>query len=303
MIATTPTILIVDDEKQNLKILSDLLRQEAKIVLAKDGKQALQKVRLLNPDLILLDVVMPGMDGFAVIRELKQQYETSSIPVMFISGLNDVESESKGLELGACDYVYKPFHSDIVRARVRLHLKLVQQRNILEKLANIDPLTSIANRRLFFDRLDQDWSYCQQYGLPLSLVMVDIDYFKLYNDTFGHAAGDAVLEKVARALSTCLDNNVELLARYGGEEFVILLPGKSSREALATVQSCWRAVEDLKIPHKRKDGLHYITVSMGGVVCSPKAYSGSMKALEEADSLLYQAKLEGRNRVKWESIQ
>lgn len=302
MIATIPTILIVDDEKQNLKILSDLLRQEARIVLAKDGKQALQKARSLNPDLILLDVVMPDMDGFSVMRELKQEYETSSTPVMFISGLNDVENESKGLELGACDYIYKPFHGDVVKARVRLHLKLVQQRNMLEQLANIDPLTSIANRRLFFDRLEQDWQHCQQYGLPLSLVMVDIDFFKQYNDTFGHAAGDTVLEKVASALGACLDSSVELLARYGGEEFVILLPGKSSRDAWATVQSCWRAVQDLQIPHQREDGLSHITVSMGGIACVPKTHPGSMKALEEADHLLYQAKLEGRNRVKWETI-
>lgn len=299
---TIPTILIVDDEKQNLKILSDLLRPDAKVVLAKDSKQALHKARSLNPDLILLDVMMPEVDGFAVMKELKHDSETSAIPVIFITGLNNVESESKGLELGACDYIYKPFHTDIVKARVHLHLKLVQQRKMLEQLANIDPLTSIANRRLFFERLEQDWQHCREYGLPLSLVMVDIDYFKQYNDTFGHAAGDRVLEDVASALGHELDGGVDLLARYGGEEFVMLLPGKNCRDANLAAKASWQLVQALQIHHQRRDKFPFVTVSMGGITCTPKSFSSPIKALEEADQLLYQAKLDGRNRINWNEI-
>jgi len=299
-----PVVLIVDDEKSNLMILSDLLRDKVKIVLAKSGQQAIDKASEIRPDLILLDVVMPDMDGFDTIIELKKINSIRSVPVIFISALNDVESESKGLELGACDYIHKPFHADIVQARIKIHLKLVEQRRLLERLANIDPLTSIGNRRKFNERLKEAWQQSKQNQHFLSLVMIDIDFFKQYNDSFGHASGDIVLENVAKALENQINTDVDLVARYGGEEFVLILPNKTKIKAMEIVQSCRQAIKDLEIPHPRQDQINYITVSMGGVICipsnDPKASADAV--LRFADQLLYQAKQEGRNKVVWGEI-
>ena len=297
-----PVILIVDDEKSNLKILYDLLRNEVKVILAKEGKQALHKARTQKPDLILLDVIMPQMDGFEVIRALKQDSETSSIPVIFISSLNDVSNEGTGFELGACDYIHKPFHRDIVRARVRLHLKLQQQRLLLEQWANIDPLTSIANRRKFDERLQTDWQHCLEQNLPLSLVMIDIDYFKQYNDSFGHAAGDTVLEQVATTLANNLDPETDLVARYGGEEFVLILPGQSAAEARQKAEVCWQAIKALRIPHQREDDIKWVTVSMGGIAGHPHCDRTPFDALDAADNMLYEAKNKGRNVIVWGNL-
>jgi PleD family two-component response regulator len=143
------TILVIDDEKANLKILSELFKAKVNIILAKNGTQGIEKIIKFKPDLILLDIIMPGMSGFEVIKQLKKNKETSAIPVIFITGLTDVVDESKGLALGACDYIQKPFHIDIVFSRVNLHLKLAAQRIQLEQLANVDSLTCVSNRRKF----------------------------------------------------------------------------------------------------------------------------------------------------------
>ena len=152
-----PNVLIVDDEKTNLKILSDILKSEANVLIAKNGEQAISKAEQLVPTLILLDVVMPQMDGFDVIAALKSNERTHGIPVIFITGLSDVDNEERGFALGACDYIQKPFHATIVKARVKLHLQLARQRHLLEELANIDPLTSLANRRKFDQVLEHEW--------------------------------------------------------------------------------------------------------------------------------------------------
>ncbi|ADZ93369.1 diguanylate cyclase domain-containing protein [Marinomonas mediterranea] len=298
-----PTVLIVDDEKNNLRILSDLLRDEVHVILAKDGQQAIAKARQMKPDIILLDVIMPGMDGFSVISELKRLPETSSIPVIFVSALSDADSEANGLKLGACDYIHKPFHADIVKARVQLHLKLLQQRYLLERLSNIDPLTSIANRRKFDGHLKETWLQSQEKRASFALVMIDIDYFKQYNDTFGHAAGDIVLEKVASAISSNIDSENDLIARYGGEEFVLILSEKDEDQVQKLTEACWVAIKDLKIPHSREDDIEYVTVSMGGVYCLPEFTLEPTKALDKADQLLYKAKQQGRNRVLWSRME
>ena len=171
-------VLIIDDEKPNLMILSEILRDEVEVILAKDGIQGVDKAVRYQPDLILLDVMMPGMDGFKVIEQLRRDARTSAIPVIFISALADAGHEEQGLMLGACDYVHKPFHSAIILARVRLHLQLTKQRALLEQLAHIDPLTEIANRRRYEEVLLTEWNAASRSHTRLSLVMVDIDNFK-----------------------------------------------------------------------------------------------------------------------------
>ncbi len=295
-----PKILLVDDEKANLKVLSDLLKEDAQTYVAKSGFQALEKANKLLPDLILLDVVMPDMDGFEVIKSLKSNSATQMIPVIFVTGLTDLVFEEKGLGLGACDYILKPYHSVIVKARVKLHLQLVRQRKLLEKLALIDPLTTIANRRKYEEVFDLEWRSAVRAGGQLSIAMLDVDNFKQFNDRFGHAAGDEVLERVAKNLSQQLHRAKDFVARYGGEEFVILLPDTDAAGAEIIMNRCRVAIESLQIPHS--ESLHrFVTVSIGGVTVSPGVGTEKTDILLLADKLLYSAKQGGRNCVVWKT--
>jgi diguanylate cyclase (GGDEF) domain len=293
------TILLVDDEKSNLKILSEALKYDVDIILAKNGMQGIKKAIKFQPDLILLDIVMPLMSGFDVITQLKNNEQTSAIPVIFVTGLADVEDEGKGLAMGACDYIQKPFHIDIVRARVRLHLKLAQQCVLLEQLANIDPLTCIANRRKFHEVLELEWRTAVREKTSLSEIMIDIDFFKQYNDHYGHAAGDQALKKLARVISESFKRPKGFVARYGGEEFVVLLPNSSVQESVTIMQSCRKAVEGLKIEHEKSLVSQYLSISIGGVTCIPTQESCPNATLKLADDMLYQAKKDGRNCLVW----
>lgn len=290
-------VLIVDDQKANLKILSDMLRPEVDIVLAQDGEQGFRKACELRPDLILLDVLMPGIDGFEVIRRLKHEAVTSTIPVIFITALNDVSHEEQGLLLGACDYINKPFHSVIVKARIQLHLQLARQRLLLEQLAHLDPLTAIANRRKFEQVLLQEWRGAMRSLRPISLVMLDIDNFKLYNDQFGHAAGDRALQQVASTLSQQLKRPFDFIARYGGEEFVLVLPDTPAPAGQQLVEQCLQAVLALQIPHLPAGEV--LSLSAGGITFLPGQQDLAEQALAAADQMLYQAKHQGKNRVLW----
>lgn len=211
------TLLIADDEKHNRVLLTELLQDEYQIVLAKNGAQALKMARERNPDLILLDVLMPGMDGLEVMRELKSADSTRQIPVIIVSALDSVADEERGLQLGAVDYITKPFHPPIVRVRVHNHLQSVHQRRLLEQLAMIDSLTEIPNRRRFTEVYEREWRRCARSTSPLSMIVVDVDHFKIFNDTYGHAAGDVVLKRVATAIRSALKRPADFVARYGGD--------------------------------------------------------------------------------------
>lgn len=297
-----PTILLVDDEKANLKILSELLKSDAQIIVAKSGDQAITKAVEMCPDIILLDVIMPDMDGFDVIKVLKSNAATHSIPVIFITGLADANFEEKGLQLGACDYIQKPFHTAIVKARVKLHLQLLKQRQLLEQLALIDPLTTIANRRKYEEVFETEWRNALRQEKTLSLAILDVDFFKQYNDTLGHAAGDHALEKVAINLAHQLQRPKDFVARYGGEEFIILLPDTDSVGAEETVNKCRMAIESLKIPHPTSKTNDVLTISSGGITCKPKTIEGKNEVLNVADNMLYEAKRIGRNKVCWKEL-
>lgn len=293
-------VLIIDDEKANLKILSGILNQEVEVILAKDGKTGLLKAKENKPDLILLDIVMPKLSGFEVIEKLKNNPQTSNIPVIFVTGQLGVKQEEQGLELGACDYIQKPFHVEILKARVRLHLRMSKQRDLLEKLANIDPLTSIANRRLYDQTFNLQWNKAIENQSTFSLVVIDIDDFKKYNDFYGHAAGDRALEKVATSISDNLACSECFLARYGGEEFVALLPNLSSDEAVKLMQSCLKRVEELKITHDPSTKHEFLTISIGGVSYLPIVESCQDTLLKIADDMLYEAKYNGKNQLIWQ---
>jgi len=293
------TLLIVDDEKQNRTLLTELLQDDYQIILAKNGIQALERAQSHLPDLILLDVLMPEMDGLAVIRALKAADATRHIPVIFVSALDTPDDEERGLDLGAVDYVAKPFHPPIVRARVRNHLQAVHQRRLLEQLALIDSLTEIPNRRRFTEVYEREWRRCMRSQKPLSLIMLDVDLFKCYNDTYGHAQGDAVLKRVAGAIQSALKRSGDFVARFGGEEFVVVLPDIDEANGWQMAEKIRQDVENEHIPYPESDAGPWLTVSLGGATQVPSAVDVDAGLFEEADRCLYEAKHNGRNQAAW----
>ncbi|NDV23085.1 diguanylate cyclase [Desulfovibrio sp. JC022] len=296
-------ILIVDDERLNLNVLSDLLRQDYKVVLAKNGNQALDRINSDNqPDLVLLDVIMPELDGYEVLRKIKSSDETKGIPVIFITALDSEHDEARGLEMGAVDYIRKPFHPPIVKARVKNHLTIARQRKLLEGLANLDGLTEMPNRRSFELALEREWRRCSRSGDKMSLAMLDVDCFKQYNDNYGHTAGDEVLKKVADLLQAEVQRPADVAARYGGEEFVLLLPETDSGGGRYIAEKIRVLISELGIKHEHSSVSNVLTVSLGGVTVVPSSFSKAQDLTVGADSMLYEAKRRGRNMVLWTDL-
>ncbi len=309
-------LLIVDDEKINLKVLADLLKDEYALVLARNGKQALNYALAdPSPDLILLDVIMPEMGGYDVIKHLKENDKTKDIPVIFITALNSVEDEEHGLKLGAIDYITKPFSPPIVKMRIHNYIRFVHQHKLLDKLAYLDALTEIPNRRRFDEVLQNEFSRAKRNATPLSLGMVDVDFFKQYNDHYGHAMGDRALYRIASALVSILKRPADMVARYGGEEFALILPETDRLASRQVGEMARKAVLNEKIPHIASSVSPHISVSIGmATVEFPLHNSLNMPAkiaeisasqteinpeglLEMADQNLYRAKQNGRNQI------
>ncbi|MEW6164399.1 MAG: diguanylate cyclase [Pseudomonadota bacterium] len=293
-----PTILIVDDTPANIQVLAEALRADYRIKVAASGKAVFEVIAKQGaPDLILLDVMMGGMDGYSVCRILKDNPETQHIPVIFVTARAENEDEELGLRLGAMDYIAKPFHLPIVLARVRNHINLKLKTDLLESHALLDGLTNIPNRRRFDQTLESEWRRAQRGGMPMSLLMFDIDHFKLYNDNRGHRDGDACLALVAATLADSVVRPADLVARYGGEEFVALLPETDEEGAMAIAERCRANVEAQKLPHGHSATSAWVTVSVGVACCVPDARGAAESLLEKADAQLYRAKAGGRNRV------
>lgn len=296
---TQTEILIVDDSPMNIKLLGSALNETYKVKFSTSGEKALEIANSDNPpDLILLDILMPGMDGYEVCKKLKENEKTKKIPIIFITAKSEVDDETKGLELGAVDYIIKPFSLPIVKARVNTHVNLKKKSDALEKLNSLDGLTNIANRRRFDEFLLQEWNSAARTQTVLSLIMMDVDFFKLYNDNYGHSAGDECLIKVARSLSTTLARTTDLVARYGGEEFVVVLPATHIEPAEAIAEKMRINVETLNIPHARSQVCGNITLSLGVATAVPSGDSTYTDLIKVADNALYKAKKSGRNRVE-----
>jgi diguanylate cyclase (GGDEF)-like protein len=294
-----PRLLIVDDERLNIKILNELLRNDYEIMVATGGEQALKLAASATPDLILLDIMMPELDGHEVCHRLKEQQETKCIPIIFITAMNDAADETRGFELGAVDYVTKPFNPAVVKARVQTHIRLKLQADLLEKLASLDGLTGIPNRRAFDETREREWGRSQRAGNDFSILMIDVDMFKQYNDHYGHGAGDDCLTRVARALTACLQRPGDFVARYGGEEFAAVLPNCADGGALLIGERFCAAVAALRIPHSTSTAAPHVTISIGVATGSPTANSNPAEFCEAADKMLYAAKENGRNQVKF----
>jgi len=290
-------VLIVDDAPLNIQVLNETLRGAYRTFFATTGRDALKVAMTVVPDLILLDIMMPEMDGYEVCRILKADPYLKDVPVIFITAMSSKENESVGLELGAVDYITKPFNPGIVRLRVRNHLELKRQRDLLGRLSLTDGLTGIANRRAFDDYYGREWRRALRAGTELALVMLDIDHFKQYNDRYGHLAGDDCLKRVAVMLEATLARPGDFLARYGGEEFVCVLPETNEEGALVTAERLRGAVTALRIPHETSPVAPWVTVSLGVAAVGPTKRMKPEELLKQADDLLYCAKNEGRDRV------
>jgi len=292
-----PTLLIVDDQSVHIHALNELFHEECDVLVAKSGAQAIRICQSQLPDLVLLDVMMDGMDGYEVCRQFKADPITRHIPVIFLTSNDDEMDEIFGFAIGAVDYIIKPIKPVIVRARVKTQLALKQQNDLLRTIALIDGLTGVANRRKFDNDLEIQWRHCQREQLPLSLIMLDVDYFKHYNDHYGHLAGDTCLRAVANALMQSLNRPNDLAARYGGEEFAVILPNTDAAGALHIATQIIVAVRELGIEHVTSDAAPTVTVSAGIATLVPVAGLTKDDLIIAADKHLYSAKHAGRNQV------
>lgn len=290
-------ILIVDDEPLNIEVLSDVVEPFGDIVFATDGPSALEICQTQLPDIVLLDVMMPGMDGYTVCREILSNPETSNIPVIFVTALSQDRDEAMAIEMGAVDYITKPIIAPVVAARVRNHLELKRARDYLANIAFVDALTAIPNRRRFDEAIKTEWQRAMRSGDEMSLLLLDIDHFKLFNDHYGHQAGDTCLVKVAQALSDAVRRPGDIVARYGGEEFACLLPETGIEGANAIGQTLCESIRDLEIPHEFSKTKDHVTVSVGGATVPVGLDTSIEELIRAADTNLYAAKDAGRDRV------
>ena len=292
------SILVVDDSIQNIMTLTHMLNKDYVVYIAKDGHKAIELAKTHLPDIILLDIIMPGIDGYEVIIALKNDDKTRHIPVIFLTGLINVNDEEKGLALGAADYITKPFSAAIVKLRVKNQIKMLDQLHTIERLSMLDQLTEIPNRRSFDKQIKSEWGRAIREKTTIGVLAIDVDRFKIYNDTYGHQQGDVALQAIAKMLKSQLKRPGDFAARWGGEEFFVLLPNTNAPGAMGIAEQIRKATEEMIIPCANGEPTK-MTISIGVNTKAPS--SDSLDSLDafiaEADKALYAAKEIGRNRV------
>lgn len=291
------TILIVDDEVTNIEIMNAVLEDSYEICFATSGEQAIEVARQVLPDLILLDVMMPGIDGYDVCERIKSERLLADVPVIFTTGLTNQDAEVRGLSLGAIDYITKPIQPVVLRARVANHIELKRLRDQLAQMAVTDALTGLSNRRYLEEAIKNEVATVTQTKDWLSVILLDIDFFKSFNDTYGHPEGDRCLIMVASALTRAIRLSDNTVARYGGEEFTCVLPGMDFDTALKTAHDIKNQVQALNIPHSGSAISPFLTVSLG--VASAQAQDGMTASdwINHADQQLYLSKAGGRDMI------
>ena len=292
-----PKLLVVDDQPINIQVMHQVFGGDYQVFMATSGPQALAICKANPPDLVLLDIVMPGMDGFEVCSRLKADDATCNIPVIFVTAHTDAAQETHGLGLGAVDFIAKPVNPAVVRARVKTQLTLKFQSDLLRKLVFLDGLSGVYNRRYFDQQLGIEWARSTRSSFPLSAIMIDVDHFKLFNDRYGHQSGDDCLRQIAVALKVCLKRPGDLVARYGGEEFACILPDTPFDDAMSLANDLERKVRALAIPHESSSVAKVITVSVGVATRTVDSADDAAALVGLADSQLYNAKQSGRGRV------
>jgi diguanylate cyclase (GGDEF)-like protein len=294
-----PRALVVDDDPVTLAIFRAMLAPLVQVDDAATHELALELCRTRTPDLILLDINLgPEEDGFNLCRKIKQEAPLASTPIIFITGSLAEEDEVRAFKLGAVDFIRKPVNPYIAEARVFTHLALKLQSDLLQHVAQTDGLTGLRTRRVFDEELARQWKECARIGEPLSVAMIDVDFFKMYNDTYGHPAGDACLRQVASVIGESLCRPGDCSARYGGEEFACILPRTDFEGALSVAMGIHDRVLALNIPHRHgAAGSQRVSVSVGIATCHPTPHQAPSILLLQADHQLYRAKETGRNRV------
>jgi two-component system, cell cycle response regulator len=287
-------LLIIDDSVDALEVAkARLAKENLNVTCAEGGIAGLDRARREKPDLILLDLEMPDMCGFDVCRALKADAELCMIPVLFLTGSATAEDKVRGLDLGAVDYITKPFDAFELCARVRAALRTKHLQDLLIEHAHIDPLTGLPNRRALMERLQREWSRLQRHGGRLSCIMADIDHFKRINDSYGHHIGDKVLHEVAQAIARqCRE--VDMPARYGGEEFVVVVPDETVAGAERLAERCRREVAKVCVAIRGEKLETTASFGVADATCAPSPET----LLKLADEALYRAKSEGRNAVR-----
>jgi diguanylate cyclase (GGDEF)-like protein len=306
------TVLVIDDNPTNLAVLCDYLNNMgAEVLVKKDGESGIEIAIKKQPDIIILDILMPHIDGYETCRRLKLESTTHAIPVIFASALVETVDKLKGFEVGGVDYITKPFQVEEVLARIEVHLSIIRLQQQLQlaneslEIANqklykqtvLDGLTQIANRRHFDEYLMHEWQRAVRDKNSIALLLCDIDFFKQYNDTYGHQGGDDCLKQIAQAIEKVSKRPADLVARYGGEEFGVILPNTIITGAIEISEQICQAVRDLKIGHKKSRAANYVTLSLGVSCLIPSTENNMTEFIEMADKALYQAKHQGRNRV------
>lgn len=322
-------VLIVDDRVENLIALEAILDDDnIEVIKANSGNEALKIMINNNISLVLLDIQMPGMNGFEVAEIMRSSSKTSDIPIIFVTAINKEESYVfKGYELGGVDYIYKPIRSEILKSKVKVFLKLQNQKRIimqkaedlerkitelertktelkdlnkkLNQMAKHDGLTGIANRLSFDEKIKEEWRKHKYEEKIICLMLVDIDHFKLYNDTYGHLKGDECLRRVAGTLAQLTESNNGYVARYGGEEFAVVFPETPLVDAVEKAEMLRKAIEIACVDESESSLCRRTTISIG--ICStvPSADLSLEKFIQTSDNALYKAKKNGRNRVEY----
>ena len=294
-------ILIVDDIPANLLALESILEQPAlNIIKAHSGSEALAYLLEHEFALILLDVQMPNMDGLEFAELVRGTQKTKNVPIIFITANDqDMDTIRRAYKIGAVDFLFKPIDEIILKNKVQVFLDLYSQRKTLEFLSSFDGLTGITNRRYFDEHLKIEWDRAHEDSALLGLIIIDVDHFKLYNDNYGHLAGDDCLKKVADSISKSLKRSTDFVSRYGGEEFVVILPGANFSSAMRIAENIRADVEAMKIPHELSEASDYVTVSLGASSMMPIKESSPEELIKKADKALYRAKENGRNRAAY----
>ena len=293
-----PTILVVDDSREALDGLCTLIQSDFRTLFGLNGLDALALATSESPDLIVLDVAMPGMDGYEVLRRLKAEPATQAIPVIFLTAPGPGVSEARALELGAIDFISKPYDPAILKARMQNQLAYKRSLDQAMAMSMGDALTGIPNRRRFDAHLAEEWARALRTGKPLSMILMDIDHFKRFNDRLGHPAGDACLQGVAGVLNGSMLRALDFIARYGGEEFACILGETDARGAMAVAQRIAANMAAARILHPDSPVAPQVTLSMGVATLLPVRTMTAKDLTQTADTCLYEAKRAGRNRIQ-----
>ncbi len=300
-----PQIMVVDDSRTQRYVINQYLAQlDCEVISCESGEDALFKVSEKVPDLIILDVEMPGLSGFETCKALRGLLQDHWVPIIYLTARTEPKDIVEGLNVGGDTYISKPVHEDVLSAIAKAMLKvssiqaeLMKANQKLDEVAHYDVLTQVMNRRGYEDMFERLWKDHHRKKAPLTIMIMDIDHFKKYNDNYGHIQGDQCLRQVAQTLKSALKRPIDILARYGGEEFVVLLPGTDEEGAQIVANRFIQAMQKAKIAHEFSDTQPYVTVSIG---LSQVRFGQETRkeVLQRADKALYEAKESGRNCVK-----